>query len=51
MAKVLERRGDHPGLVHIISAMEACRHCNRDADADSAVSGERLSQAANRLQL
>ena len=24
MAKVLERRGDHPGLVHIISAMEAC---------------------------
>ena len=24
MAKVLERRGDHPGLVHVISAMEAC---------------------------
>jgi hypothetical protein len=24
VAKVLERRGDHPGLVHIISAMEAC---------------------------
>jgi DNA-binding MarR family transcriptional regulator len=22
--KVLERRGDHPGLVHILSAMEAC---------------------------
>jgi hypothetical protein len=21
---VLEQRGDHPGLVHIISAMEAC---------------------------
>jgi hypothetical protein len=21
---VLERRGDHPGLVHVISAMEAC---------------------------
>jgi hypothetical protein len=24
VAKVLERRGRHPGLVHIISAMEAC---------------------------
>jgi hypothetical protein len=24
VAKVLQRRGDHPGLVHIISAMEAC---------------------------
>ena len=23
-ARVLEHRGDHPGLVHIISAMEAC---------------------------
>ena len=21
---MLERRGDHPGLVHVISAMEAC---------------------------
>jgi len=24
VAEVLERRGDHPGLVHVISAMEAC---------------------------
>ena len=24
MAEVLERRGDHPGLAPIISAMEAC---------------------------
>jgi hypothetical protein len=24
VAKVLERRGDHPGLVHVISATEAC---------------------------
>jgi hypothetical protein len=24
VARVLERRGDHPGLMHIISAMEAC---------------------------
>ena len=24
VAKVLERRGDHPGLIHILSAMEAC---------------------------
>ena len=24
VAKVLERRGNHPGLVHVISAMEAC---------------------------
>jgi len=24
VAKVRERRGDHPGLVHILSAMEAC---------------------------
>ncbi len=24
VAKVLERRGDHPGLVHVISAMESC---------------------------
>ncbi len=24
VAKALERRGDHPGLVHVISAMEAC---------------------------
>ena len=24
VAQVLERRGDHPGLVHVISAMEAC---------------------------
>ena len=24
VARVLERRGDHPGLVHVISAMEAC---------------------------
>jgi hypothetical protein len=24
VAKVIARRGDHPGLVHIISAMEAC---------------------------
>jgi hypothetical protein len=24
VAKALARRGDHPGLVHIISAMEAC---------------------------
>jgi hypothetical protein len=24
VAQVLEQRGDHPGLVHIISAMEAC---------------------------
>ena len=27
VARVLERRGDHPGLVHIISAMEACDAC------------------------
>jgi len=25
VAKVLSRRGDHPGLVHVISAMEACQ--------------------------
>ncbi|OIQ76609.1 hypothetical protein GALL_417060 [mine drainage metagenome] len=24
VAKILEQRGDHPGLVHVISAMEAC---------------------------
>ena len=24
VAKVIERRGEHPGLVHVISAMEAC---------------------------
>ena len=24
IAKVLATRGDHPGLVHVISAMEAC---------------------------
>jgi len=24
VAKVLEKRGEHPGLVHVISAMEAC---------------------------
>src|ERR1700677_4356184 len=24
VARVLEQRGDHPGLVHILSAMEAC---------------------------
>jgi hypothetical protein len=24
VAKVLEARGEHPGLVHVISAMEAC---------------------------
>jgi hypothetical protein len=24
VAKVLAHRGDHPGLVHVISAMEAC---------------------------
>jgi len=24
VAKLLEQRGDHPGLVHVISAMEAC---------------------------
>src|SRR5580692_2806124 len=24
VARILEQRGDHPGLVHIISAMEAC---------------------------
>jgi hypothetical protein len=24
VAKVLERRGDHPGLVHVLSAMEGC---------------------------
>ena len=24
VAKVLEQRGDHPGLVHVLSAMEAC---------------------------
>src|SRR5580700_9630249 len=24
VARVLQQRGDHPGLVHIISAMEAC---------------------------
>ena len=24
VAKVLAERGDHPGLVHVISAMEAC---------------------------
>ena len=24
VARVLEQRGEHPGLVHIISAMEAC---------------------------
>ena len=24
VAKVLEQRGDHPGMVHILSAMEAC---------------------------
>ena len=24
VAKFLEQRGDHPGLVHVISAMEAC---------------------------
>jgi hypothetical protein len=27
VAKVLERRGDHPGLVHVLSAMEACPAC------------------------
>jgi hypothetical protein len=25
VAKVLEKRGEHPGLVHVISAMEACQ--------------------------
>lgn len=25
VAKVLERRGDHPGLVHVLSTMEACQ--------------------------
>ena len=24
VAKILAARGDHPGLVHVISAMEAC---------------------------
>ena len=24
VAEVLKRRGEHPGLVHVISAMEAC---------------------------
>jgi hypothetical protein len=24
VAKVLEQRGEHPGLVHVLSAMEAC---------------------------
>jgi polysaccharide pyruvyl transferase WcaK-like protein len=24
VTQVLDRRGDHPGLVHVISAMEAC---------------------------
>jgi hypothetical protein len=24
VAKVLEKRGEHPGLVHVISVMEAC---------------------------
>src|SRR5215472_11120769 len=28
VAKVLAQRGDHPGLVHIISAMEACEASN-----------------------
>ena len=27
VVKVLEKRGDHPGLVHLISAMEACVCC------------------------
>jgi hypothetical protein len=27
VARVLAERGDHPGLVHIISAMEACDAC------------------------
>ena len=27
VAKVLAVRGEHPGLVHIISAMEACNTC------------------------
>jgi len=25
VAKILAKRGDHPGLVHVISAMEACQ--------------------------
>ena len=25
VAKVLQRRGEHPGLVHVISAIETCR--------------------------
>ena len=29
VAKVLARRGDHPGLVHVISAMEACQSYKR----------------------
>jgi hypothetical protein len=34
VARVLEQRGDHPGLVHILSAMEACdsyRPCHNKA--------------------
>ena len=27
VAKVLKQRGDHPGLVHVLSAMEACPSC------------------------
>src|SRR6478672_4763574 len=26
VAEALKRRGEHPGLVHVISAMEACRN-------------------------
>ena len=39
VAKVLATRGDHPGLVHVISAMEACPHL------------QALAQQADRSQL
>ena len=39
IAKVLATRGDHPGLVHVISAMEACPHL------------QALAQQADRSQL
>lgn len=35
VAKVLAHRGDHPGLVHVISAMEACQSYKPWHDKDS----------------
>jgi DNA-binding transcriptional ArsR family regulator len=50
VAKVLAARGEHPGLVHVIAAMEACESYKPWHDKPSGKSDSALSRQLQRLR-